>query len=178
MAQLSPSGGQTLFNFDQWDGYIPARERLFRRAARQWRSTIVVVLTGDIHSSWANELTGNPWNPAAYDPATGRGVVGVEFVTPGVSSPGILNPVEAAQTAAFVRSVSPHMKYAELNKRGYVLLDIDRERMQGEFWHVATVDAPSRDETFAAAFATGTGTNHLVPVGSPSAARSRTDPAV
>ncbi len=29
MAQLSPSNGQTLFNVDQWDGYIAARQRLF-----------------------------------------------------------------------------------------------------------------------------------------------------
>ena len=177
MAQLSPSGGQTLFNFDQWDGYIPARERLYT-SLRDNGIDNVAVLTGDIHTSWANELTSNPWN-GSYDPLTSTGAVGVEFVTPGVSSPGILNPIEAAQTAAFVRSVSPHMKFAELNKRGYVLLDLDRERLQGEFWHVATVDAPSRDESFAAGFATAKGTNHLVAVGSPSsAARPRADPAI
>ena len=176
MAQLSPSGGQTLFNLDQWDGYIPARQRLFD-AARDNGVDNLVVLTGDIHSSWANELTSNPWNPAAYDPATGRGVVGVEFVTPGVSSPGILNPVEAAQTAAFVRSVSPHMKYAELNKRGYVLLDIDHERVQGEFWHVATVDAPSREQVLAAAFVNEAGANRLQPASSASPARIEVEPA-
>jgi alkaline phosphatase D len=176
MAQLSPSGGQTLFNLDQWDGYRPARERLFE-GLRTNNIDNVVVLTGDIHSSWANELTSNPWNPASYDPLTGRGVVGVEFITPGVSSPGILNPVEAAQTAAFVRSVSPHMKYAELNKRGYVLLDIDRERVQGEFWHVATVDAPSRTEVLAAAFVNEAGANGLKPEVSASAARAAPEPA-
>ncbi len=175
MAQLSPSGGQTLFNLDQWDGYIPARERLFR-SIRDNTVENVVVLTGDIHSSWANELTSNPWSPG-YNPETGAGAVGVEFVTPGVTSPGILDPAQAAQTAAFVRSVSPHMKYAELNKRGYVILDIDRERLQGEFWHVATVDSASRDEALAAAFATQTGTNHLVPGSGASAARVQVDPA-
>jgi len=176
MAQLSPSGGQTLFNLDQWDGYIPARQRLYD-AVRTNNVDNLVVLTGDIHTSWANELTENPWNPAGYDPATGRGVLGVEFVCPAVSSPGIVNPVEAAQTAAFVRSVSPHMKYAELNKRGYVLLDIDRERVQGEFWHVATVDAPSREETLAAAFVNEAGANRLQPVASPSVARQEIEPA-
>ncbi|MBC7978577.1 MAG: alkaline phosphatase D family protein [Myxococcales bacterium] len=175
MAQLSPSGGQTLFNLDQWDGYIPARERLFT-SIRDNAIDNVVVLTGDIHSSWANELTSNPWS-AGYHPGTGAGAIGVEFVTPAVSSPGILNPVEAAQTAAFVRSVSPHMKFVELNKRGYVVLDIDRERLQGEFWHAATVATPSRDEALAAAFATEAGANHLVPVSGASAARVQADPA-
>ncbi len=82
MAQLSVSGGQTVFNLDQWDGYVPARQRLFD-AVRGNNVDNLVVLTGDIHTSWANELTDNPWNPAGYDPATGRGVLGVEFVTPG-----------------------------------------------------------------------------------------------
>jgi alkaline phosphatase D len=176
MAQLSPSGGQTLFNLDQWDGYRPARERLFT-SVRDNNVDNIVVLTGDIHSSWANELTSNPWDAGTYNPATGNGVVGVEFVTPGVSSPGILNPVEAAQTAAFVCSVSPHMKFAELNKRGYVILDLDRERVQGEFWHVATVDAPSREETLAAAFINEAGANRLQPVTAASAARLEIEPA-
>jgi alkaline phosphatase D len=176
MAQLSVSGGQTLFNLDQWDGYRPARQRLFD-TARTNKIDNLVVLTGDIHTSWANELTDNPWNPAGYDPATGRGVLGVEFVTPAVSSTGIVNPVEAAQTAAFLRSVSPHMKYVELNKRGYVLLDLDRERIQGEFWHVATVDAPSRDETLAAAFINEAGANRLQPTSSASVARQEIETA-
>ena len=101
----------------------------------------------------------------------------MEFVAPAVSSPGILNPIEAAQTAAFVRSVSPHMKYAELNKRGYVLLDIDEERVQGEFWHVATVDSPSRVEVLAAAFVNEAGANHLQHAASASVARQEIEPA-
>jgi alkaline phosphatase D len=101
----------------------------------------------------------------------------VEFVAPAVSSPGILNPVEAAQTAAFVRSVSPHMKFAELNKRGYVLLDVDAERVQGEFWHVATVDSKSRVEALAAAFVNEAGANRLQPLTSASAARVAAEPA-
>lgn len=176
MAQLSVSGGQTLFNLDQWDGYRPARQRLFDGLRNNGVGN-VVVLTGDIHTSWANELTANPWDPSAYNPATGAGVVGVEFVTPGVSSPGFLNPVEAAQTAAFVRSVSPHMKFAELNKRGYVLLDVDAQRVQGEFWHVATVDSKSRAETLAAAFVNEAGANRLQPVAAATAARVAADPA-
>lgn len=176
MAQLSVSGGRTLFNLDQWDGYRPARQRLFD-GIRDNGVSNVVVLTGDIHTSWANELTGNPWDPAVYNPATGAGVVGVEFVTPGVSSPGILNPVEAAQTAAFLRSVSPHMKFAELNRRGYVLLDIDHERVQGEFWHVATVDSVSREETLAAAFVDEAGANRLQLASAATPMRAAADPA-
>jgi alkaline phosphatase D len=98
-------------------------------------------------------------------------------VTPAVSSGGISDPAQSALTAAFFRSVSPHMKYAELSKRGYVLLDVDHERIQGEFWHVATVAAPSRDETLAAAFTNEAGANRLQPTASASVARQEIEPA-
>jgi alkaline phosphatase D len=138
----------------------------------------LVVLTGDIHSSWANELTGNPWDPAAYDPDSGRGVLGVEFAAPAVSSPGILDPLAAMKRAQLIRDASPHVKYLDYHKRGYVLLDIDHQRIQGEFWHVATVDAPSREETLAAAFVNEAGANRLQPVSSASPVRLEMDPAV
>jgi alkaline phosphatase D len=69
------------------------------------------------------------------------------------------------------------MKYVEMNKRGYVLLDIDRARIQGEFWQVATVDVPSREETLAAAFVNEAGANRLQPVATPSPVRREVEPA-
>lgn len=177
MAQLSTNRGQTLLNFDVWDGYAAARRRLFD-AVRDGGVGNLVVLTGDIHSSWANELTGNPWEPATYDPDSGRGVLGVEFATPAVSSPGILEPLAALERAKLILDASPHVKYVEYQKRGYVLLDIDHQRVQGEFWHVATVDAPSREEQLAAAFVNEAGANRLQPVSSASPPRLQIDPAV
>lgn len=176
MAQLSTNGGQTMSNFDVWDGYAPARRRLYD-AVRDNRVDNLVVLTGDIHSSWANELTGNPWDSTAYDPATGRGVLGVEFATPAVSSPGVLDPLAAMEREKLIRGASPHVKYVEYHKRGYLLLDIDHERIQGEFWHVTTVDVPSREETLGAAFVNEAGANRLLPVSSASAARVKIEPA-
>jgi alkaline phosphatase D len=176
MAPLSKDGGHTLASLDQWSGYRAARDRLYQ-TLRANRIDNLVVTTGDIHSSWGNELTWNPWEPAAYDPQTGRGVVGVEFVTPAVSSPGTADPVDAARFAAAWRDGGPHVKYAELHKRGYVLLDIDRERVQGEFWHVATVDAVSREEVLAAALVNVAGDNRLQPASGPSPGRGAPEPA-
>jgi alkaline phosphatase D len=175
MAQLSTNGGQHLLNYDVWDGYAPARARLYD-AVRQQQVDNLVVLTGDIHSSWANELTRNPWETGAYDPSTGRGVLGVEFATPAVSSPGVADADAAAQRSTRVRDASPHVKFLDYHKRGYVLLDIDRERVQGEFWHVDTVAAPSRAETLAAAFVNEAGANRLQPVNSASPARRDIEP--
>jgi alkaline phosphatase D len=163
MAQLSATRGAQVLNVDAWDGYAPARERLFRHIADH-NIDNVVVLTGDIHSSWGSDLTSNPWDATKYDAATGRGSVGIELVTPGVTSPGIENPTEAAQTALGLRALSPHMKFIELNKRGYVLVDIDRERVQSEWWHVPTIRERTSEQSLAARLASESGANHLQPV--------------
>ncbi len=177
MAQLSATFGRTIINPDQWDGYAPARSRLFQ----QWVNERIdnnVVLTGDIHSAWCNDLTPNPWDSATYNAATGAGVLGVEFVTPAISSPSpIPERNAAAQTAAGLRFVSPHMKYIELFRRGYGLVDMNRERVQGEVYHVDTVDQRSVNEQFAAAFVSESGRNALQPAAGPSAARDLRDPA-
>jgi alkaline phosphatase D len=162
MAQLSATRGASILNVDQWDGYGPSRERLFRHIADTEIGN-VVVLTGDIHSSWGSDLSFNPFDPAQYDSATGRGSLGIELVTPGVTSPGIENPVEAAQTAAGLRALSPHMKFIELNKRGYTLVDINRDRLQAEWWHVPTVSERTDVQTLAASLVSESSTNHLVP---------------
>jgi len=180
MAQLSAPGtnGTTTLNPDQWDGYAPSRARLFRHLADN-RIDNTVVLTGDIHSGWCNDLAFDPWDPTgAYDPVTGRGVIGVEFVSPAVSSPGpIPNPAEAEPTAAVVRATSPHMKYVDLYRRGYGLVDVDAERVQGEIWHVPTVDVVTDAQQFSAGFVNESGANGLRAASGPSPARSGTDPA-
>jgi alkaline phosphatase D len=176
MAPLSRDGGRTLNSVDQWSGYRAARDRL-HQTLRWNKVDNLVVMTGDIHSSWGNELTSNPWDEKAYDPRTGKGVLGVEFVTPAVSSPGVLDPLEAARRARTHRADSPHVKYVELHRRGYVLLDIDAERVQGEFWHVASVDAPSREEVMSTALVNVAGDNRIQPAAGMSAARTATEPA-
>jgi alkaline phosphatase D len=177
MAQLSATFGRTVINPDQWDGYAPTRSRLFDHLASN-RIDNNIVLTGDIHSAWFNDLTTNPWDAASYDATTGRGVLGVEFVTPAVSSPGpIPEPNAAAQTAAGLRFVSPHMKYIDLFRRGYGIVDMDRERVQGEVYHVDTIDQRSSVERFAAAFITQPSRNALVPASGASPSRPERDPA-
>ena len=44
-----------------------------------------------------------------------------------------------------------------------MLMDVNPDRVVGEWWHLDTVAAPSNIETFAVAFQVLHGTNHLVP---------------
>jgi alkaline phosphatase D len=159
MAQLSSTFGQSIINPDQWDGYRPARERLYRHLIDN-NIANNVVLTGDIHSSWCSDLTLNPWDSSGYNPQTGAGVVGAEFVCPAVTSPGpIPDPTAAATVAAQLRFVSPHIKYIDLFRRGYGVLDLNSERAQCEIYHVATVDAKSDQEQLAKVMVSEVGNN-------------------
>jgi len=178
MAQLSATFGQTIINPDQWDGYAPARQRLFRNFIDNDIHNNVV-LSGDIHSSWCNDLSVNPWDPAVgYDPASGSGVVGVEFVTPAVTSPGPFpDAATAAVVAAQLKFVSPHMKYIDLSQRGYGILDVTRQRALCEIYHVASVAARSPEQRLAASFVSQAGHNVLQPATANAPAQVLADPA-
>jgi alkaline phosphatase D len=162
------AGGGVFVNPDQWDGYQPARDRLYavlKGDATHPPVDNVVMLTGDIHSSWAADLSQDPNNPAVaaggYDAATGAGSRAVEFVTTSITSPGLNDP--QGSTAAFLRSVNPHFKYIELNRRGYLLLDVSHERVVGEWWYVDTVASASNVQTFGVAFEVRHAENRLQP---------------
>jgi alkaline phosphatase D len=169
-AQGAPNaaGGGAFVNPDQWDGYQPARDRVFavlKGDAEHAPAQNVVILTGDIHSSWAADLTPDPNNAdvasGGYDAASGAGSLAVEFVGTSVTSPGLSDP--NGQVVAFLRGVNPHFKYIDLERRGYLLLDVNRERVVGEWWYVDTVAAPSHVQSFGAAFEVRKGTQRLVP---------------
>lgn len=166
IAQLSRTQGRTIRNPDQWDGYAPTRERLFE-VLRERDIRNNVVLTGDIHSTWCNDLSSNPW--AASATADEARVVGVEFVGPAVSSPGLRDQAQAVTDSERVRSTSPHMKYVELHKRGYGVLDVTRERAQCEFYHLATVSELDKRQELVVVYASEAGNNAL----KPSAAETR-----
>jgi alkaline phosphatase D len=163
------AGGGVFLNTDQWDGYNPARNRVFdviKGAATGKPVNNVVVLTGDIHSSWAADLAQDPGNTnlatGGYSASTGQGSSAVEFVGTSVSSPGVDTDTNGGIAGA-LRSINPHFKYINLHKRGYMLLDVTPQRVVCEFWHVDTVASPSNVQTFAAAFEVQAGTNRLAP---------------
>jgi alkaline phosphatase D len=171
MAQLKLVGlpnsqkGSQYLNPDQWDGYNPARERLFsvlRGDGYHAPVDDVVVLTGDIHTSWGADLTPDPNNPdvksGGYDPSTGAGSLAVEYVVTSVTSPG-LDALPGLTDE--LMQVNPHFKYIDLTQRGYLLLDITRERVSGEWWFVDTVLERSDAQHFGGALQVRRGSRHL-----------------
>jgi alkaline phosphatase D len=163
LGRSNADGGSLFVNPDQWDGYPPGRDRVFDMIDAAGGN--VLVLTGDIHSAWANDLARDPNNPdvaaGGYDPASGAGSRAVEFVATSITSPGLPDP--DGLFTGIIFSQNPHIKHADLDRRGYLLLDIQPQRVVGEFWVIDTVAAPSAVETFVTAFEVQYGTNRLVP---------------
>jgi alkaline phosphatase D len=158
--------GACIFNPDQWDGYAAARARVLAKLGAEGIDN-VVILTGDIHSSWGNDITANPFDPTGYNPVDGTGSLAVEFVTPAVTSPGIDDPTQAALLAGALRATHPHVKYVDLYRRGYALIDVTEERVQAEWYHLDTILERRADETLAALLQTRSGDNHLSPATTP-----------
>lgn len=165
--------GAPASNTDSWDGYRAARHRVFDAAAAAGVRHLVV-LTGDVHSSWAYDLARNPFEPVNYDPATGRGVVGTEIVTPAITSPG--GP--AADRIASLYATRPHLKFvAGEQQRGYVVLDVTPQRLQADWWFVPSIVERSSSERFAKGMVSAAALPHLEEVSSPAASGPAPDPA-
>ena len=155
-------------NPDSWDGYPGDRVRLLEHLeTAQIRD--VVVLSGDVHSSWALEVARDPFSPQQYDPRSGRGSVAVEFVSPAVSS-SPLGSFPGAEALAELDERRPHIRWTDLQHRGYTLLDVDAERSQAEWYLLDSVEQPGGHARFARAFATARGESRLQAVDHPAAA--------
>ncbi|WP_343525694.1 alkaline phosphatase D family protein [Sphingomonas sp.] len=149
-AQASYRAGLPL-NFDSWDGYPAARERLyaaFRRAGSR-----PVVVSGDSHAAWANDL---------YD-ANGT-LVAAEFGGTAITSPswGALMPGIGREIAAANPKV---VRFCDQDAKGYLLLTLTREAATARFMTVSTVMAKPYAEGCAATWATRAGeTGPIAPV--------------
>jgi alkaline phosphatase D len=141
MAPLKVFG--TTLNTDQWDGYPLEREEILNHIVDN-NIENVVVLTGDIHTSWANDLP-----MAGYNASTGANSGAVEFVTTSVTSPGF--PI--AFGVSLIQSLNNHIKWAELTKKGYIVLDIDKNRTQSEWYFIDDITTPgNNNQSFAKAY--------------------------
>jgi alkaline phosphatase D len=159
----SPGSGGNLgpiFNADGWDGYDATRSRIFS-SIRAAAVDNVVVLTGDIHSSWAMDLTETPYDAATYDPATGEGSLAVEFVTPAITSPGFPRGLGAA-LATNLKRANPHMRFVELESRGYLIVDLDADKARGSWFHHNDVIRETVTTNRAAVVTTYAGRNRLI----------------
>lgn len=147
-------------NMDQWDGYPAERSQILDHIVSQ-NIENVVVLTGDIHTSWASNLP------------TANGNAGVEFVTPSVTSPAL----EALSSVSFIgevaiKAANPHIKWVDLTKRGYMIVDINENRVQSDWFFINTIDGINTTNYWANSFYSLQGTSNLLNTSTVSQARN------
>ncbi len=141
---------------DFWDGYPQARARVLDAIRSAGGNTLVV--TGDSHTAWANEL----------NDAQGR--VGVEFGTTSITSPG-----DAMYFAPFgvdfsggVRARNPHVKHHDGAHRGFLLLTLTPAQATAEFFSVTNILSKEyeveRTAAFTVAADAGPGVGAITPV--------------
>ncbi|GFH21878.1 PhoD_N domain-containing protein, partial [Haematococcus lacustris] len=105
-------------NTDGWDGYAAERERILD-TIEQHAIDNVVVLTGDVHSSFAMDVPREqfkayePETGAGYDPATGRGSLAVEMVCNSVTSLSTNGPCNAVGFDNLFRTQNRNVKYVQ-----------------------------------------------------------------
>jgi len=123
---LNPKLG---YNLDAWDGYPVEREKLLSAAAQLKKK--LVVLAGDTHNAWGSRLT-----------LMNGTVVGHEFATPGISSPGLedyLSALSPAQTQQIFLGVVNDLRYADTSRRGFLLMSFTPTEAKGTWHFVSTV---------------------------------------
>jgi alkaline phosphatase D len=121
---------------DAWDGYPAARQRMLDTISATQPSN-PVFFGGDIHSFWVTDLKADFGNPSSVSVAT-------EFVGTSVTSDP--PPYELIKGAL---PDNPHVRYFESRYRGYVAVDLFRERMERRL-QVAGMPASAAEPTLLA----------------------------
>jgi alkaline phosphatase D len=142
-------------NADQWDGYESERQEILNYLYGMG-ITNTVILSGDIHTSWANDVP----NPTMGDYGdNGQGSACVEFVTPSVTSPSV--DFGNGVGAWAIQNANPHIKWVNLIERGYYILDINTERCQADWYFVNTINEQDAIEAFNIAYYVNDGETFL-----------------
>lgn len=172
---------------DNWESYPTERNSIMDTIKnRNIKNTIF--LTGDSHASWSFDLTKKPANypnaatanlptpSSTYNPTNGNGSVGVEFGTPSITSANFDEAIGNATTAQFEYLINnpvpvgppfgsvvynPHLKYVDLDRHGYFILDLKDDSAQADYFYVDTLRISSNKEKFGRGVVTANNSNRI-----------------
>jgi alkaline phosphatase D len=145
------NGEQGRYWTDGWDGYPAARQRLYH-ALQASGAANPLVLSGDVHTFYAAELTRDGRRPSG----AGNPVIATEFCGTSVTS----SSRAQARTLQYV-DMNPQLKYGRSDKRGFMLFDIGPERSSVQFQGLDNVHDPSTAIATLASFTVKSGNAKL-----------------
>jgi alkaline phosphatase D len=141
MARVDLQAGSTVqHSMDQWPGYEFERRRVLKHFHEK-KIKNPVVLTGDIHTNWANELI------ADFDQLDSQRV-GVEFVGTSISSGGDGN---AEPRHPSMLQENPVVKFNN-NERGFVRCEVTPRQWKTDYKTVPYVSRPGAPLNTRASF--------------------------
>jgi alkaline phosphatase D len=134
-------GPDARYSMDQWPGYTAARTRLLERLASR-RTSNPVVLTGDIHTNWVNDLKIDSRDPNAAAVAT-------EFVGTSIASGG--DGLDQSPRMKDVLAENPFVKFQN-SQRGYVSCAVTASEWRADYHVVDYVSRPGAPQRTRASF--------------------------
>ncbi len=134
-------GEEALYAMDGWSGYEVARKRLLRFLAQR-RVPNPVVLTGDIHTNWVNDLKVD--FDRSEDPT-----VATEFVGTSISSGG--NGTRTPKNLDNLLAENPFVRFHNA-ERGYVSCTLTPDAWRTDYQVVEYVDKPGAPLVTRASF--------------------------
>ncbi|MGI8869410.1 MAG: alkaline phosphatase D family protein [Mycobacteriales bacterium] len=146
------AGSVTTLATDGWDGYVADRNRI-RDGWVSAGQRNAVVLTGDVHAHFANDIKADFDDP---DSAT----VGVELVATSITSGGDGSTVPSG--GATVLAENPWIHYIE-DRRGYVLITAAADRLRADFRTVPYVTKRGADIAASRSYVVEVGSPGLQP---------------
>lgn len=147
MARVDRQPGETVaWSMDQWAGYDVPRKRLLKFLADR-RISNPVVLTGDIHTNWVNDLK------IDFDDADSA-TVATEFVGTSITSGGDGSATRA--DTAGVLADNPFVKFYNA-QRGYVRCAVTPHEWRSDYQVVPYVTRPGAPLLTCASFVVETG---------------------
>jgi len=147
----------TYGNDDQWQGYKARNDVV--SFLRDNEISNVVVVTGDVHSSWAMDVT---IDDGSYTEAMRDAAVAVEFSVPGVSAPSGIS-----RQVAEIFASEPHVRDYEYERRGYLVLDLQPGKAQSDWFLLDGVGEGEGNQSLWASWAVMDGESSLVEMNGP-----------
>ncbi|HEY4124955.1 MAG TPA: alkaline phosphatase D family protein [Rhizomicrobium sp.] len=142
------------FDPDGWDGYPAARERVYD--AIKASNGNVVVVSGDSHAAWVNDL---------HDASGQR--VAAEFGVTSVTSPSVGDFMPNLDLGKIFMAQNKEVVFCNQNNKGYTLITITPEMVTGELIAVDHLSKPYKRgvlTTYRVAPADGPGVGEITKV--------------
>jgi alkaline phosphatase D len=141
MAQLRERqpDGSSAFWTDDWNGYPASRRRLLRQL-HDARARNPVVLGGDIHSFWANDLKLDFDDPRS--PTVASELIGTSITS---------HPPPYEKFAGYLAD-NPHVRFFDSRWRGYLSIEVTPERLTSRLQAISDPADPAASLSTLATF--------------------------